>query len=245
MEVLSNRLARYSALAAVIPAAGASAAVIGNPSLNLVLNGNENAFVDFGPGFGEIFRFEMRTAFSNGTHSANSIIYSTGVASQNPVFQFNGANAAGFGNAGEVSHSDPDILVSGSAIGSGRFFYSMNPGQSNTFADLAREVVRHGGPVSAQVTTTGSSYGAWLGGKRGFLGFKISNDFGNNYFYGWFDVETVWDQRQLIIHAWALNTERNQGIDAGEIPAPGAAGLAALALGAAGVRRQRRAQRSA
>jgi hypothetical protein len=73
---------------------------------------------------------------------------------------------------------------------------------------------------------------------RGYLGFaEIDNETGTAVGYGWMDIG--WDGEMITIYDWAFNTSGS--IHVGEISAvPGGTGLAALAMGAAGLRRRRK-----
>ena len=71
---------------------------------------------------------------------------------------------------------------------------------------------------------------------RGFAGFFIGDGEGSEG-YGWIDIG--FDGETLTIYDWAYNT--NGSLAAGSTTAvPGGAGLAALAMGAAGLRRRRK-----
>ena len=94
------------------------------------------------------------------------------------------------------------------------------------------------------------SYGSWLVGNntdevRGYAGFQITNE--GEQGFGWIDIG--WDGETLTIYDWAYNTDGS--ILAGSIDMdgdgdgdgstiPGGSGLAALAMGAAGLRRRRK-----
>ena len=74
---------------------------------------------------------------------------------------------------------------------------------------------------------------------RGFAGFKLSENRGNDPgYYGWIDIS--WSNTGLLtIHGYAYNDVLNATIHAGDVPAPGALGLLGLAAGASGIRRKR------
>lgn len=244
MADLKIRLAQYAALSAAIPAAAATGAVVSNPSLDLVILPGQAAFIDFGPGFGEVFRFELRTHDSSSDpHRAASASY------YNAFFQFNPDNgnvgSAGFVGTGISSdYNDPQRLANGAAIDTGRGFYDPMSASLSTQHDIANQYFTSFGTARASVT----GYGDWFPSSRGYIGFKMYKD--GSFHFGWFDVETLnWggDARrnntglpELIIHGWGFNDEPLAGIDAGEAPTPAAGGLLALALGAAGLRRARR-----
>ena len=72
---------------------------------------------------------------------------------------------------------------------------------------------------------------------RGYIAFGIWSDDMDSPDFGWMDIG--WDGDVLTIYDWALNT--NGSIHVGQTSAvPGATGLAALAMGAAGLRRRRK-----
>ena len=109
---------------------------------------------------------------------------------------------------------------------------------------------------------SGSSYSIWnsmlfSGGSMSFssgnltlgsgkiVGFSL-NDSGDNY-YGWiaYDLSMSEGEYTFTVNGWAYNDVANEGIIAGQNQAagssavPGLGGLAALAIGAAGVRSRR------
>ena len=72
---------------------------------------------------------------------------------------------------------------------------------------------------------------------RGFLAFALDEE---NPMFGWLDIG--WDNETLTIYDFALNTDGNiaAGQTSSATAVPGAGGLAALAMGAAGIRRRRK-----
>ena len=251
MAELKHRLMQYGALAAAIPAAGAQGAIVANPNLDLVILPGQSAFIDFGPGFGEVFRFELRT------HNTASSDRSVSVPSYyNAFFQFNpgngnGINAGGF--MGEASSSssggsfvgnDPIRLAANSMVSVGRAFYEPMSTSFGTQHDIANQ---SSNTLSFPARYL-SGYGSWFPDARGYIGFKMFKD--GSFHFGWFDVETLnWGGDpyrnntglpELIIHGWGFSDEPGTGVLTGQIPTPAAGGLLALALGAAGIRRARR-----
>ena len=86
-------------------------------------------------------------------------------------------------------------------------------------------------------------YGNWLpdgeSEVRGFAGFVVERDEGAQEARGFGWVDVGFDGETLTIYDWAYNTDGN--ILAGQTTAvPGGVGLAALAMGAAGLRRRRK-----
>ncbi len=237
MAAFQSRIARYAALTAAIPAAAAHAESIGYNGAPIVIAPGEGAFIDFGAVFGEVFRFELRTQDPYGY----SVDRSVSPDYFNAFFQFNPDNAGGVGAAAFIGYSsasggignDPARLGSGAVVSSLAAF----AGPMTTTFSTSHDIANRG-------ATTSSGFGDWLPDARGFIGFRMLKD--GSFHYGWFDVETRnWASAnrqalpELVIHGWALNTEPGVAIDTGDIPAPAAGGLLALAMGAAGLRRAR------
>lgn len=90
-------------------------------------------------------------------------------------------------------------------------------------------------------------------GSGGFMAFRIFADVGSDYRYGWmrFDVPaSATAGANFTLVDWAYESDVNVAIAAGAtggaaIPLPGAAALAALALGSGGLREWRRRKRVA
>ena len=86
-----------------------------------------------------------------------------------------------------------------------------------------------------------TSYGPLASGERAFLalGFRT---YDQPLLMGWADISLSTDGLSLTVHGWAFE-DSGAGIVAGETgasnPVPGLGGLAALACGAAGLRRKR------
>jgi hypothetical protein len=246
-QVSTNRLLQYAALAAAVPAAGAQAGIVAQTGLNLVINPGESALIDFGAGFGEVFRFELRSqrpGYSSDARSVEAPDYYAG------LFQFNAGNGNGISGGGFINNlgssggsggNDPARLGPGSAVSFDRNFYAPMTTGFGTIHDLAFQ----DSSTSAPARNT-YGYGSWFPDARGFVGFQMFKD--GSFHFGWFDVETVgWATPSrngvsplLIIHGWGFNDEPRAAIGTGDVPAPAAGGLLALALGAAGIRRARR-----
>jgi len=236
MAELHQRLVQYAALCAAIPAASARADIVSNNALDLVVSPGQSVMVDFGPGFGEVFGFEIRT----GSFDRASSFY-------NAPFHFNPDNSGGVISGGFVAeqHSvnsnlytsnDPVRHPQGSVVSIGRVFYDPMATNSGTQHETAGRFTSS--PPRA------SGFGSWYPDTRGYIGFKMFRD--GSFRFGWFDVETIgWStpernvEPQLIIHGWGFEDEVRIPIRTGEVPAPAAGGLLALALGAAGIRRSR------
>ena len=82
-------------------------------------------------------------------------------------------------------------------------------------------------------------------GSGEIVGFRIMDN--GDYYYGWiaYDLSMSEGEYTFTVNGWAYNDVANEGIIAGENRAagssavPGLGGLAALAIGAAGVRSRR------
>ena len=96
----------------------------------------------------------------------------------------------------------------------------------------------------ASLSTTSGALGA---GSNKLLAFRVEE--GTDTFYGWIDYTLsftdIYSGYTFTVNAWAYNDVSGQGIIAGQNTAagsqavPGLGGLAALAIGAAGVRSRR------
>lgn len=111
--------------------------------------------------------------------------------------------------------------------------------------------------LSARATSTAAfvpnTLGSWQapdgGSLQGYIAFAIS-DGASSYYFGYFDVTVSNSGRTgtssvytLTINGWAYNSVAGQSITIGAPAAvPGGAGLAALAIGAAGLRGRRRSR---
>jgi len=258
MGELKNRLMQYTALAAAFPCAAASADIVwSGPGLVGSATPDAPFSLDFGPGVGEVFRFSVLTgsyvgSFPAQTFTSNSYtyVYPGGFASihgRNGVFQFNPANSGGVQDprfiapAASGYANDPRLLAYGAPISAGQNFYPMttNFGASHDLARTTSGFIDYSTGFFLNVNDT---YGDWQNGKRGYIGFNIKINGADTF--GWVDVE--WfpygpgrGAPALLIHGWAYNAEPRGPITAGEIPAGGPGSVALLALGAAGIRRQR------
>ena len=90
-------------------------------------------------------------------------------------------------------------------------------------------------------SSSGSTNGAMSPGQRGFL--ALGFDLGGETVLGWADISLSTDGLSLTVHGWAFE-DSGAAILAGQTgdsstPVPGLGGLAALACGAAGLRRKR------
>jgi hypothetical protein len=105
------------------------------------------------------------------------------------------------------------------------------------------------GPVGGPLVANGSFGDIVIeesGSVRGFVAFRLVD--GLDSYYGYFDVEwsrtgtDVGSILSLNIHSWAYNSVAGQSITTGASAVPGGTGLAALAVGAAGLRGRRRSR---
>lgn len=238
-----GRLATYAALAGSVIPAAANAELIGETGLSLVATPGSPVAVDFGEGFGEIFRFSISTFFTTSDKAARgSFYYSYFYSTQ--VVQFDNANTGGWTGASVVDYNgaaDPMRFGNSAILGAAESWTSMSTFLgfdhilAYLFSSYSYSYARGGGFF----TTT---FGDWAPSERGYLGFRISDDAGANFLYGWIDVEADLDilfrggGGSITIHGWGLETTPNQPI---VTPAPGPVGIGLLAMGAAGIRRTR------
>ncbi len=252
-QKIDNRLGLYVAAAGAAAVGGAAnAQIVAATDLDISIDIGESVLLDFGPGLGEAFQFEMfRDSFfagstlrgsTTGTYGSSSYFVSSGA-----LFQFNPGqtlwSAASFmNNAGGYSFgNDPARLAFGAPIG---FSQTWEGPMSSSFSTLHDIAIRSYGLSTAEGSYFfSSSYGAWIDDERGYIGFRLDaadEARGADYLYGWIDVGISDNLGTLTIYGWGINTTPNAGLFAGEVPAPGAGGLAMLAMGAAGIRRKRR-----
>ncbi len=100
---------------------------------------------------------------------------------------------------------------------------------------------------ASSVISNGAAGGTWVGGgllstladgATGYFGFRLPS--GSDKVYGWIEVTRISDA-VLLISRWAYESQTNTGITTPAASAvPGGTGLAALAIGAAGLRGRRR-----
>ena len=101
--------------------------------------------------------------------------------------------------------------------------------------------------VNTNVASLSTTSGALGAGSNKLLAFRVEE--GTDTFYGWIDYTLsftdIYSGYTFTVNAWAYNDVSGQGIFAGQNTAagsqavPGLGGLAALAIGAAGVRSRR------
>ena len=76
---------------------------------------------------------------------------------------------------------------------------------------------------------SGSTYQGQFYGATGYVGFRFSTDVGMNWNYGWLKYTGGTDGNTGSWTEWAYNSTANASIQAGQVPAPGAAALIGLA----------------
>lgn len=220
------RLTSYAALAGSIIPATAAGEIIGQSGLDIIISAGSPEYVDFGDGYGEIFRFSAYYFGGLSNRGVPTYRYSD-------VIQFDDANAGGWTGASLIrytSGNDPVRLGMSDPIDASQNWTTM-ASFFNTDHDLA------------VFKTNGDTRGEWAPDHRGFIGLRITKDAGANYHHAWIDIsvtpaEFTRGGNTIIVHAWGLETTPNEPLAAGA-PAPGPAGLALLAMGAAGIRRSR------
>ena len=114
---------------------------------------------------------------------------------------------------------------------------SSNFNAQSGYANLAKSFAFEGSKSSSSFSSGDWAIGMGSGEEaRGFAAFAVQDE--GEMSYGWLDIG--WDGDTLTIYDWALST--GGSIRAGQtaIAVPGTTGLAALAMGAAGMRRRRK-----
>ena len=252
IEPSRARLAAYLALAAGVgPAVTAEAQIVGG---NLDIIGAFGA-PDLGFGIGAPVEFQgagysnpITRYYTRFTRGGGGTSYSTQQINQFNMFGFARINPGTRWTAGSFLNGFIfRRLAQGSAVGPGAGWTGASNFRSGYFA-----FANFTG--ATLYSTHRSSFGDWLiprdniglggGALRGFLGFRVTEDGGATYDYGWFDVEydSAAPGGLLTIHGFGFNLTPDQQILAGTlgVPAPGPGSLALLAAGAAGIRRSRR-----
>lgn len=257
---LASRLAAYGAVAAgALSGSAASADVIGQDGLNIVVTAGNQFAIDFGGSFGERFVFSVasnagggtfRTTYSNGGSyaSQSTMVYQRSFFLQRRIglgFAAGGGWTGGSIVAYAPGSSYVQRMGNGFVIGDpvqpfgewGNLGSGFIQGYyvSNYFRSVR---TGYGGGYTVGPYYNSSSFGSWAGGRRGFLGFRFTDN-GTDYHYGWIDISTDRSTVDVVIHGWGLETTPNAGIEVGVTPAPASA-LALLAMGAAGLGRTRR-----
>ena len=134
---------------------------------------------------------------------------------------------------------------SGFAYGTGAISNGMTI--STGFGVMGYAANRRAYSVSNNVASLTTTSGALGAGSNKLLAFRVEE--GTDTFYGWIDYTLsftdIYSGYTFTVNAWAYNDVSGQGIIAGQNTAagsqavPGLGGLAALAIGAAGVRSRR------
>ena len=174
------------------------------------------------------------TAFGSGFYS---IFYSSGQMST-------GWSASAFAiNQGLFNAGD---LIDLAAIQSGTRFLTLHAASRRFYYSRYSSVVYSSGNggsawIDTWSSSRSSSTGAISPGQRGFLalGFELDGE----TVLGWADISLSTDGLSLTVHGWAYE-DSGEAIVAGQTEGgdnavPGLGGLAALACGAAGMRRRR------
>ena len=259
-DLSGARFERYLALAA-LPVVG----LAGSACADIIHYGGEtiriDRFSDAGGQYGESLlglpsSFDADAALGRNqsmTAAMSSQFAFASAAMRVGVFSNGGAEGLGFaicpdGSFGQLGGLAGSMFGSDFAAGC-QFLHFLESGSE---IDGQLEFAANGAvamSVSAMATVFGDvvaeeafSAGEWgvLGSEdeaRGFVAWQLDTTDGTGY--GWMDV--AWDGDVLSIFDWAFSTDGS--IAAGQTSemtsVPGGAGLAALALGAAGFRRRR------
>lgn len=213
----STRLASYVCLAAG-PAVATSSAI---------------ADTYTGSGAGPI----TATAYNPGTTAwaYQKVTAFTAASLQFQAFATN--DAASYGSGGAWFQIDPSDRA---AAGDMRFYL---PGSaSRVIAGTGQNGTDHDAMNSgyAGFSTWGAPFGLLSANSSGYLGFSVTNDDTVNGFIQ-YSITTTADTYAFTILSWAYNVNGaiTMPANSGAPAVPGLGGLAALAFGAAGVRRKR------
>ena len=74
---------------------------------------------------------------------------------------------------------------------------------------------------------------------KSYFGFQVTHPDTNQIHFGWAQISKDSGPNKLTVHQYAYNSVPNARLHIADIPEPAVSGLAALALGAAGLRRRR------
>jgi len=254
---IASRLTRYATIAAAVPASSAVAAIVtDNFSTPVVVTNGNPVDIDFGAQFGEVFRFtfnrytDFDTNFS--TYFGDQVIYRFSSAANalmnfnNPYYYNNGAitppSYASFVNYNPVQNyyggNDPVRFAQGQVVDYGLSFFSFDY-YRGTNHDLFRKGFSYSVTNYGDFNYSSSTFGAWRPGQRGFLLFAFYED--EDAYFGFFDIGLSPNGQSMLIYGWQFNNTSGAPITTQPLPAPGAVGLGALAMGAAGIRRKRSA----
>ena len=160
------------------------------------------------------------------------------------------SNFASWSTAGDFSAAVLVKARAGSSLVSNVLFTDVNAGMTID-ADLASASEATGAALNliqgtSQSTSKSGYIGGFATGSERLLALNIIED-GSGSHYGWINYTLSYLEGgfTLTINSWAYNNVMNEGIIAGQDQAassnavPGLGGLAALAIGAAGVRSRR------
>lgn len=220
----------------------AEAAIVHVTGSPLTVGVTESAGWDVdGSGAAEFeFRNQHRVAFVGGRTFSDDIVFlysggslnGRGLAGQEP----DGFSVAVMHRSQHVGPTLPSSLTIATAGSYGRGVMR---------ADRVRSLTSSTRSSSASAPAGGPFYD--FGQEPGFLGFAF--DPGGGLHYGWAKLQFDEDgyNSSLTISEWAYEDEPGEAIHVGNIPAPpaAAAGLTLLAMGAAGLRAQRRKRHDA
>ena len=249
---VTTRLAKYAMAAAAVPAASASAALVSETfAVPITLANGASTGISFGAQFGSVFNFTFNRYSSLNINSysggysfysvANALINFNNNASYNTAAP-SAPTSASFVNynpaIGYFGGNDPAIFGNGQNITGGLSFTSFGY-YRGTQHDIFNKNLFYSVRSSGFYSIYSGTYGAWNQGQRGFLLFQFFAPGGNHF--GYFDISIAANGQSMQIHGWSFNDTPGGGVSTIALPAPGAVGLAALAFGAAGIRRQRRA----
>ena len=217
------RLHRYAALSLAPVATTAALADIHYTSLDVAVDFGSSVSVEVAQSFSLVFSaFEATNTTQGGIVVFQQRFNAQGSAGP----EVNGGLLVGFKSGlpkSVIRFADGDGIGSGIGGLESTLFWGA---QSLTLSKKSKTKQLNGGPFNAVD-----------GPQDGCLGFAFA-DFGSqDLHYGWLSLS--WDGTELTIDGYAWETEAGVSINAGTVPAPGVIGLFGLAMGAAGIRRER------
>lgn len=218
MNTTHHRLARYAAIAAT-PVAGSALGDVTYVSVETTITSN-NRYTVSQTGPQGSFSFDIRPRFaSDGDPGTTNIYFCDFTAGSNVNW----------------------LLETNTT-----FFQRFSDGEMISAGAVDRLGTDQGWVATTQRDSNGSladSYGNFAVGdgpsQSGYVGFTFLADdgAGDVSHYGY--VSITWDGVDLTLHGYAWENVGGEGIVAGSTAVPGLGGLAALAIGAAGVRSRR------
>lgn len=245
------RLSSYASIAAAASLGGAATADLMIFDVGTTFTVESNAGLGGGPGnlalfegtvtlgaLGTAIRFYGGQGFTSNPTNSGSFFSGTGWSMQfggvNPLGG-SSSNVRGYFNVNQSKFGPPlahhfnagDSVGNGSGSGSGGSDFAKGGKDFQLqLSDKSKSIAKEGGVLD------GNTYIGFAVEAEGLNGVPAVN-------YGWLDLTVGLNESNelfLTVNRWAYESDINE---AARIPVPGLGGLAALAFGAAGIRRRR------